>query len=544
MNTQSPANDPYDIKVVMINSDGYYLSLAPDAILDIQIEENLNRWWMRGYIDIKNEHDFIERAAAAGGRLTDIANLDEKTFNKGKTDSAYVFRNDGTDMVYVQFQLPESKGDHFHMFRGFFNVYDVQDLDLTGRQKNKVKRLMLHDERYQRMLYSNIPWSTTSLTESTPAEMRQGAASRSVPTGAAIKHLLKLVLGDDTPFPPAWDNGSTTTMFSSPANFNCIDDLEYIMRNHVSSTDLGSGQGVLFFDRPNNIWRLVNLELLFHQAARYSTEHSKWLAGPLQTEEFDLLSYPDTMDTSKDGESPYVPLGGDRVYQNYNLGYRSTINTVEYHEINSSDNLSNVVTTPVHMYNKAKKRFQIKQGENSIESIYDKMTRIVEHTPRPDVKKPGALSVDINARRKLNNNIKHMYTTVTDSDKKYLNAGINKSIYNSIMLSNAVEFVVPGHPSRGVGRFISIRPENELPNNFSSAYHDKVFGQYLVTSVVHRYAKGLYSNTIVGVKPYNYQPVHNNEESEPETFEQFQQFDVDETPTGMSLGDFFSNDNE
>ena len=544
MNIQSPGEDAYDIKIVMINSDGYYLSLSPSAVLDMQIEENLNRWWMRGYIDIKNEHDFIERAAAAGGRITDLGQLDEKEFNKGKTDSTYVFRNDGTDMIYIQFQLPEAKGDHFHMLRGFFNVYDVQELDLTGRGKNKVKRLMIHDERYQRMKYSNIPWSTTSLTEHSDADMRQGRASRTVKTGTAIKHLLKLALGEDTPFPSAWDTGSTTTMYSSPANFNCVDDLQYLLRNHVSSTNLGSGQGVLYFDRPNNMWRLVNLELLFHQAARYDSEHSKWLAGPLQTEEFDLLSHPDTMTGSKDGQSPYVPIGGDRVYQNYNLGTRSMINSLEYHEITSGDNLSNVVTTPVHMYNKSKKRFQIKQSENSIESIYDKMTRIVEHTPRPSIATDGALSVDINAIRKLNMNIKHKYTTVTDVDKKYLNAGINDSIYKSIMLSNAVEFVVPGHPSRGVGRFISIRPENELPGNFSSAYHDKVFGQYLVTSVVHRYAKSLYSNTIVGVKPYNYKPVHNDENAESETIEQFKQFDVDETPTGMSLGDFFSNSNE
>lgn len=541
MNTQSTSNDQHKITLVLINHSGYYMKLATESIVDMQVEENLSRWWMRGYIDVKNEHDFIERGAAAGGRITDLENLDEKVWNKGKSDSLYAFRNDGTDLVFIRIELPEAPNDHYHQFSGTFNVYSMEDIDTTGKQMNKIKRLYIHDERYQRMKSTNLPWSTTSLTSSTPTEMRQGKKPRSVPTGQAVKHLLKLTLGDDATFPAAWDNGQGKTMFTSPSNYNAIDDLAYLMRDHVSSDDLGAGQGVIYFDRPAGVWRLVNLELLFHYAARFDDEHSKWLAGSLQTESFKLLSYPDVPFSAENEEHTRVPIGGDRMYQNYDLGHRSIINTLQFNEINSADNLSNVITTPVHMYNKAKKEFQIKQDENSIDSIYSKLTNVIEYTPRSQPDSVSALSVNIEATRKLNTNIKHVYTTVTDSDKKYLNSGINAAVYKSIMLSNAVEFTVHGHPSRGIGRFISIKAETNSINNFGSTYHDKVFGQYLVTSVVHRYAKNLYSNTIVGVKPYNYKPTHSDNESIPETQEQFDQLDVDTEQPGMSLGDFFNN---
>jgi len=548
MRHQSPENDMHDISIVMINSDGYYITLNTEAVHDMQIEECLTRWWSRGYVDIKNEHDFIERAPPAGGRVHDLLNLDEKEFTKGKTSASYVFRNDGTDIMYITLQTPAGEGDSFHTYYGTFNIYDIQE----AHQNTKIKRLMIRDERYQRMLHTNIPWSTTSITTYTDAEMRHGAdLNRRVHTGNAIKSLMRLSLGDSTPFSESWDIGHSETMYTSPANFNCIDDLNYLLDTHVSSESTNKGKSILYYDRPVNQWRLVTLPLMFAYAAHYESvdddkSPGKWLAGSLQTEAFKLLSYPDPPGLAKSGPIR-VPLMGDGVYQNYNLGEKSYISSIEYHEINSSDNLMNIVTSPVHMYNSSTKSFHIKQSENSIDSIYNELTSMVGNTPH-DNQLPTSISMDVNTNRKFNTNIRHHFST-SQSGSSYLNKGINSAVYNSVLLSNAVEFNVPGHPSRGVGRFVSIGTETTDTNSAVSPYHDKVIGQYLVTSVIHRYTNNTYTNQLIGVKPYNFKPVHNTIDDEPESFEGFNMFNQpppQEIPAGDfnttgTIEDFFSN---
>lgn len=539
---QTPDNDNISIRVVMINSDGYYMPLAESAIHDLQLEDSLVRWWSRGYIDIKNEHDFIEKASFAGGQVTDLLQLDKETFNKGKTDVPYVFRNDGTDVLFIEIVTPYTFKDSFHTFTSTYNVYAVEEIDLSGNSVNKIKRLLLRDDRYQRMLYTNTPWSTTSLKNLSETQMRQGAdVTREIKTGEAIKACMRLGMGPETNFTSSWDTGQYEIMYTSPANYNCVDDLHYLLSSHVSHEDIGEGKPILYYDRPFGYWRLATLELLFYYAATYKpgddTLPGEWLAGALQTEAFKMLSFPDAATPSKVGPTR-VPQKGDGVYQNYNLGHRSNIKSLEYHEINSSDNLNNIITTPVHLYNTRDKKFHIKQQENSIDRIYEKITNIVGQTPN-DSNLPRSISIDINALRKLNTNIKHKYSTSDGDSKSYLNSGINDAIYKSVMLSNAVSFTVPGHPSRGVGRFVTIESETADLDNFGSPFHDKVYGQYLTTSVVHRYNNSMYTNHVIGVKPYNYRPVHNDNE-DVEAYDTFKEFTPETNPQETTLGDFFN----
>lgn len=548
MKQQSLENELQDISFVMLNSDGFFLALHTQSVLDMQLEENLTRWWSQGYIDISNKFDFIERGAPATGRVSTDSQPSPEDFARGllmgspKTEkNIYTFRNDGTDLLFISIQTPGGEKDSFHSAAFMMNIYDIQELSPSDNNETKIKRLFIRDERYQRMLNLNLPWSTTMFTGNTPTVMRKSLdESRSCPTGEAIKQLLILALGPQTIFAPTWDNGSTTTFYTSPANSNVIDDLDYLLRDHVSGEDIGSGRGLLYFDRTFNSWRLVTLDLIFSHAARYDDNVKQYLPGELQSEVFRLSSFPDPpgIGNTKTG-SLRIPVGGDKLYHNYNLQQRSQIRSLEFYEINSADNLNNVTTTPVHMHNNKTKKFHIKQSENSIESIYSKVTNIISYMPIDDATDPS-ISIDINTMRKLNYNIKHVYDTGTDENKSYLNSGINSAVYNSVLLSNAVEFTVMGHPSRMPGRFISIDSETSNINDSASAYHDKVYGQYLTTSVVHRYNGDKYTNKIISVKPYNYKPVHVSEDNTPETVNTYRNFDTDTTTTG-NLSDFFSN---
>jgi hypothetical protein len=131
--------------------------------------------------------------------------------------------------------------------------------------------------------------------------------------------------------------------------------------------------------------------------------------------------------------------------------------------------------------------------------------------------------MNISTPRQYNNNISHSYTADNEQNSpKNLNFGVNANVFDGIMLSNTAEFTVPGEPWRQAGKFISIDADSDTLDNKKSAYHNKVFGQYLVLSVVHRLLPNNYVNKYIAVKPYNHRPVHQDVmTSKPETYQTY-----------------------
>lgn len=528
-------NKPYIIR--LLNKEGYFISVNVSHVSDLQIEDSMTRWWVTGYIDIKNTFDFMEKNIFATGHTDDATDLEQETlFVNKKSKSPFIFRNDGTDVLQIIFLNTDASDDSHHTMGYNLSVYSVEDLPGTS-QADKTKRLYFYDERYHILSKSNIQWSTADLYDSSLGAPRTAREDgREIKTGLAIRYLLVKALGEDELFAESWDEGSTNIFYTSPANGRCIDDLNFLLSQHVSSESRGSSKAFLIYDRSLQFWRLDSVHDIFNGAATYDEDTKKFFAGPRQQDQYKLVNKPTggKSDVAHGKPSERIPVGGDGAYVNQHAEESNIIKTIKFNEMTSIDNIDYMVAQPVHLHDNNQKKFYINQSDHSLGSIYTEVGEIVSNLVH-DPTEPTSPSMNIEKIRQSNHNISHKYSSGnTSTDPGLLNLGVNSSVINSIMLSNGVEFVVPGQSWRQSGRFISIDPDNDTVGNKGSGYHNKVYGQYLVMSTVHRLTNSgdNYTNKIVAIKPYNHRPVHfdpdiNNEPEVPETY-------------NKSLGEYFS----
>jgi hypothetical protein len=532
----SPNPDsPYSIR--LLNKEGYFIDINISHVSDLQIEDNIQRWWSVGYIDIKNSFDFMEKNLVATGHVDDTPDLEgEALYVNSKTKSPYIFRNDGTDVLQVRFFNPNAKDDSHHTMGYDLSVYSVEDLP-SSSQPEKRKRLYFYDERYHILNKSNIAWSTADLYDPVvPGLAARNAleSGREIKTGLAIRYLLVQALGEEELFADSWDEGSTDIFYTSPSNGRCVDDLNYLLSQYVSSSTRGLSKAFLTYDRSLQHWRLDSLHDIFKTAAVYDDETKKFLAGARQQDQYKLVNKTTggKTEVAHGAPSERIPIGGDGAYTNQHAEESNIIKSIKFNEMTSVDNINYMVSQPVHLHDNNQKKFYINQSDHSLSSVYTEIGNIVDNLVH-DKTAPITPSMNIEKTRQSNSNIIHSYSSGnTHTDSSLRNLGINNSVFNSIMLSNGVEFVVPGQSWRQSGRFISIDPDNDTVGNKYSGYHNKVFGQYLVMSIVHRLKSGTYTNKLVAIKPYNHRPVHfdpdvNNEPETPETY-------------NKSLGEFFS----
>lgn len=532
MKKQQDKNRTHDITVQLLNHEGYYISFDADVIMDLQIEDNLLRWWVTGYIDIKNEFDFLEKNVTADGQVDDLSTLGQETMTANPaTGSVYNFRNDGSDLLFIQFANSMTTDDAQHTMSYLMNVYKMEDIE-SDSQSDKVKRLYFYDEKYHQLLHTNMDWSTADKPNNDLNNARIGPDDdREMPTGEAIRYLLELVLGEDTRFSAHWDDGDVKTFYTSPTNGRAIDDLNHLIAEYVSSENNGGGRGIIKFDRNYKMWRLFSLKSLFFGAAvkkeQPPAEEGKksppmWSAGPLQQDKFLLVNKPTgEKETKPTATSERTPSGGDGVYVNIHADESNTIQSIKFTEMSGTDNLEYLLTRPVHLHDNKAKKFYINQSENSLTETYreisELITTVVHDTDHQ------ATSMDISTPRQENANMTHSYVTSnTHTDPGNKNPGVNANVFDSVMLSNTAEFTVPGEPWRQAGKFISIEADSDTMDNKKSAYNNKVYGQYLVLSVVHRLMPNNYVNKYIAVKPYNHRPVHHDTTTnEPETYDTY-----------------------
>lgn len=532
MNKQQDKNRVHDITVQLLNKEGYFISFDLDVISDLQIEDNLLRWWVTGYMDVRNEFDFMEKNITADGQVVDMNDIgNEPLITNPSTGSLYTFRNDGSDMIFVQFANPSTTDDAQHTMSYLLNVYKIEDMQ-SDSQSDKGKRLYFHDANYHQLLHTNLDWSTADEPNNDPRNARIGPDSdREMQSGYAINYLLRQVLGPQTRISAQWDLGTGTILYTSPTNYRAIDDLNRLMSEFVAADNNGGGRGILKFDRNYKMWRLFSLKTLFSGAAvkreQPPPEEGKkplatWSAGPLQQDKFLLVNTPTgegETKTTPNGER--TPSGGDGVYTNIHADESNTIQSIQFTEMTGTDNLEYLLTRPVHLHDNRGKKFYINQSENTLAETYRQISDLTDTM----VHDPDHLtaSMNISSPRQYNNNISHSYTADNEHNSpKNLNFGVNANVFDGIMLSNTAEFTVPGEPWRQAGKFISIDADSDTLDNKKSAYHNKVFGQYLVLSVVHRLLPNNYVNKYIAVKPYNHRPVHQDTTtSKPETYQTY-----------------------
>ena len=477
------------------------VSIQPGLIEDLVIQDTVIDIFPRGYIDIKNPRGALEHSIDQMQRQT------------------YVFRNDSRDLlhfrlmpnVFSQSETREPVEDSVYLMKYLFFVYSVKDIVNDKQENMKVKRLYFVDWRYQPFSKYNNSFTTTAYLTGDVAHWTD--QEREIPTGDAIKHLISETIPGEQQFTTFWDTGSSTIDYTSPAGNTSIDDLQELISDHVSEDKTGNLSCLLHLDRYSGAWSLPAISTIFDNAVfqSESAQNNEFVPGSLQSEQFTIGNETtqhesSTLQVPVESRVPHIHT----LYFNYNHGKSSIIESFRFVEMNGEKNQQLMNSQAVHSHNSTIKQFNIEQSRSSVQSLITTMKNHVVNNmitateERDDV----SLSINVDVDRFYNRAIEHIHST-NSRDDAVLTKSRNKMILEMLYQSNAIEFTVPGEPTRQSFRFISI----EYKGPDQTQYNDKIEGQYFVTSVIHRIKNNMYTNKIIGVKPYNYKHVSENDKS-------------------------------
>lgn len=472
-------------------------NIKKDSIHDLVIEDTTINWYVRGYIDIVNPRGSLELSTVE----TDAG-----------TRETYIFRNDCTDFLFIR-MCPNLAGhqdefetlhDDFYVMQYELAVYSVKDVTPPGEKQDKIKRLYFVDYRYLPFSKHNSTYTTSDYLTGAVAHMSD--TEREIPSGQAIKHLIEKASPTPPTFSNTWEDGYSNIHYTSPANNRYIDDLDALIDMHVSDVESGSQPCILHLDRSTGMWHLLPLSVLFDTAVQRNVNNQsvQYVPGMWQTEQFVIgreVGYEErNINLNIKNRVPLI----NSLYVNYNFGASSCIHNYRFVEMHGDKNQTLFNTHPVHQNNIKHKQFSINMSTTNTSSLTTHMKKqvvdnmLVDQSTIDDV----PLSINVDDTRYLNETLDHLYTT-GDSTHSMLAGGRNKILKKLLFQSNAIEFTVPGETTRRSTRFISIA-SNDTSAEMSNKNNDKIEGQYLVIGVTHRIKNNMYTNKIIGVKPYNY----------------------------------------
>jgi hypothetical protein len=298
-----------------------------------------------------------------------------------------------------------------------------------------------------------------------------------------------------------WENGyvdanienNNHIFYTSPANANVLDDLEYVLQNAVSSEgypvflrfgrnsgDYIDGEAI---NKKNKQWELISLKTLLNNA---------------KLEQVERLFIEDGL-TSKEPYYPRGPLYGDDVSnfisQNFTSGIASRIKSYKFSPMVSLDDMK-IVNRPLCYYNFNDGTFNIKSQENTAKATIDKFT---------DAAKDNLYSFEINKDAHLLTNLnqtkqKGISTKPALTYRPFVpnNLPQVEMMKNLLFLNQAINFVSNGLTIRTPGKFIFI--DSIASNGQKNAFNDRFLGQWIMTKVVHLFTRDNYLTEVVATK--------------------------------------------
>jgi hypothetical protein len=523
----------------------------------LAIEECLDNWWIKGWITFNNTFEMFERGNTSG--------------NGPDVKAPYIFRSDGRNRLSLKiYPVPINGDDEFlttfsdsiklpkEKWEMSFDcvIYDIEDIQ-SDNNVFKLKKCYFWDERYQIFSERNLEWSSgvqgrktmeklglASSSDLQPYEMTD--IEKAIPANIAIKSIIEtasllepstenengnvLNVGykDDTgtidkpniplnSFKPFWNNGPPVSemqnliLYTSPANSNVLDDLEYVMQNAMSEKKnpvfLRFSRNVVQFDIQRTVasdgfllnkpmlqgkdWNLVSLEDIF----KYAEEN-----------QIERLFIEDGVETLK---KPHIPRGptqysGDII--NFTSGIASRIKSYKFSPMISIDDLQ-ICNKPVHSYDFKTGQWVIHVEENTAKNVIDSFT---------DVVKDGLFSFEQNSDAHLTINLNktkqkgiihsNEHITRTFFPTNFSKLQMMKKL---LFLNQTVSFTVNGLTIRTPGQFIFIDSVSSGSNN---PFDDRFLGQWLILKVVHLFTKDSYITEVLATKVDTFSKIWNIEE--------------------------------
>jgi hypothetical protein len=512
--------------VYLVNADGNYVGLTTDSVELLQISDNILEYCSNATLIFKNDNDAIERS-----NLTKNLTKKENYFARQPKNvedliSEFFFRNDCRDYVivyiepeYTELSTNETNEDlipHIAL-RHVFSVINNEDIISQDDETTKFKKLSLVDVTLELFREKNIDFSTANLVPDLENITHVDDGDRAVPTGDALKSLIKMGVtkggrgetshANTELFSSSWDNGTTGIFYTSPGEYNVLDDIEYILERHTSANE-PFDRCLLRKNRFFGTWSLISLKDYFNKAIHQTDASSS--GGQFHIETIYLGSPGDNINDTKNSlfsRTPTIPVN------NETIGEYSMVDDFKFYNMNGIDNQRDIITTAVHSYELNQKQFQIDLTNNnitkSISTYYDTYVSGPSSNTYPlflaNNKTQINSNIFVNDLRTNNINFKNVFSINDKEPDQRLGMGRNAILTNAIFKNNALELDLQGLTFRAAGKFFSFNRTKNIPQG---KFDDKVFGTYFLVDVQHIFSGGTYRNRVIGVKTYLYADPH------------------------------------
>lgn len=521
-NTVSIDNRDWYFCVVIDNGKQRTL-FTKSGIETLVIEDDLFQWYTKGYITLKNDENSLERGLGP-----------QKVMDFFRLGDTYKMRGDSRDIVSISITpklnvvtsylakisgLEPIPDEDIYKLSNDFAVYDTKTEYDNGAT---YKTLYFWDFRYQLLLERDAHYSTGLVKNKTQSDfgkkIRQvNNKDRSIKTGLAIQEFIKQNLSDLNPQfdNELWDPGGTNVFYSSPAQYKCINDLDWLLDSHVSSDDNDNDFCILKYDNYTKKWTLLSINKYFEKALdkdeageyQYDKFQISYHSGPLPKflsflsagNKAPKLSLSDL--NGKVKSKVPLPYFGKNRRKNMTPGESMELENIDwkFEDLSGIDNQTLLTTYAVHSYNMHTHEFNIDVYKNEIQTVAENFqTQYVEKNFIGDDK--PVLNFNITPGKKERTVYNNLFT-LSDEQKSRAIKGRNQLYKNLIFLNNACSLSVKGDTHRRTGRFFSI---DRVDTYFDNEFDEKVLGQYLTVNVKHIFEKETYRNEMLGVKPYRY----------------------------------------
>lgn len=499
----------YKFSLYLLNQDGYAIKLRKGSITELFIVDDIMDMFHHGHVTVLNPNDVIERA--------ETIFLGDTVDDEVASVVPYRFRGDCRDLLLLTFEphvtnneygqgVSEELNNAVFTMKFLFTVYATEDVLSPTGTKDKRQKMYFHDYRKQMLREKNIYYSTGksvhkggSHINRTTHSTQQTNTARSKPTGEIIQDiLLTSLLPSDTQnlFSYHWDLGGPEMFYTSPANFKAIDDLNFVLNRHVSTSDYDNQPSIFKLQRYTERWELLPVTEYFRRAV------DGIFPGVYQSEHFLLSNDSEPDKITIPPESKTFGRAVKSPMNNYHFPDISVIDDYIFSEMNGVDCQEVLNSVVVHRYTESDKTFSVDVTDSNIGSIHNKFQELFINHTFGGSGGHGVLSWISDSSRTMNFNF-NVESSWSNNRESTLSVARNKLLLAAFLLGNTIQFEARGETSRRSGVWIAVERET---NYLDNAYEQKVLGQYFVTRVTHTITSdGSYTNNVMGVKPYFYQ---------------------------------------
>jgi hypothetical protein len=497
------------------------------TIEELKIVDDLRYFFSYGYMVFNDSQDTIESFEGVDGT------------SKVKP---YSFRGDGRDYLQVEI-MPQIKQDDTccnnvsetdreeFCLKYTFSIYKIEE-EMMEDKGVKYKRLYFWDADYQILneIDSHFSSSEVTLKDTTINTTQTGEAGSSTLstkttaekkvkntddfkryTGDIIKALLDKSLNKITKTSlfkasSEWDKGGTLLEYHTNAGYKAIDDLEYLLRYHVSDKSYDYVPCILKKTRYKEEYTLIPITVYLQNT---TFKGSGGVLGGIASGLASLIGlgggrslsedfYIGKQDSEGSGIGSILNFGSPNSQNSFNAINYNIIENYSFLKADADIVQKDISTHFVHSYDpNGFFTCSIKSNnfKNSTKSIYNDNVKNLSNSPNSQM-------YDIlpkNQLREDNKNVQHVYTSGLGIGQQFqkLNFGRNKALMASIFKNSAIYFRLRGLTRRKSGTFFNInRRDNQLANE-----NDKnLLGKYFTTMVIHEFKRGMYYNHMYGTK--------------------------------------------